>query len=271
MYQVSPRSLTSEEAIRSSSALLDAVSIRHGPMKLLNKAFLAGEAHGLQAGVHIRVNSDMAELVAANRLRLQSWSPIVPIFNPVHSDVSPDTAFWLSAHDRQDDSMIATCAVRRLDIKPGGLLDEFTSLRIFYRDPTTARAAGTICFAEGPVLAHAAEVHGKTAYIGALWTDPCYRGRNIVYIFGKIARALAVAHWNVDSVFGIFRVDIAAKGVLPHYGYSHLSRVISVRNSYRGDFDVNFGCMDAQWIERVLADYVAERNVDRVTEAQDIT
>ena len=213
----------------------------------------------------------MAELVAANRLRLDSWSPIVPIFNPVHSDVCAETAFWLSAHDRADDRMIATCAVRLLDIKPGGLLDEFTSLRIFYRDPTEARAAGTTCFAEGAVLQHAAEVSGRTAYIGALWTDPRYRGRNIVYIFGKVARAIAVAHWDVSSVFGIFRVDIAAKGVLPHYGYSHLSRVISVRNSYRGDFDVNFGCMNRGEIERVLADYVAERNVDRVIDAQEIT
>lgn len=257
---------------QNGTPLLDAVDIKFGQRDLLSKVFLLAEAQGLQADVDIQVHEDLRSLAEANALLQESWGPIVPILDPTHSRIDGGTAFWLAATDRDGGSLVSTCAVRLLDITPGGLAGEFESLRIFYHDPEPFLAAGMTCSVLGQTGEEISALGGRIGYIGALWTSPQFRGRNIVYLLGKVARALAVARWDVAYVFGVFRVNVAAKGVLPSYGYDYLSRHIAVRNSYRGDMDLHLGWMGRRQIAAVLLNYVATypRKAESVTDEDEI-
>ncbi len=153
------------------------------------------------------------------------------------------------------------------------MADEFTSLRFLYANPQAHLDMGTTCTVAGVAQSSATRIKGIVAYSGGHWTHPSSRRKGIVHILAHINRALALTRWNIDFVVGITRVDLAAKQVFSPYGYQHSDRFISIRKSYRGDFDTSMIWMDRNWLETELTAYVAEQasKITNVTEVEDTT
>ena len=250
-------------------ALLDAVTVQHGPLRDLGLYFLVAGAEAERLGVTVRVHNEFRSLVLANSRLQSSWGPLVPTFDPDASDLSPSTAHWLSCHN-QAGELVACAAARRLLLGEGGLAEEFRSLRIFYADPAPHLAKGTHCIVEGEAAEVGARMQGSIAYSGAIWTRPDYRGRGIVYLMSRANRNLALTRWDTAYTASVTRVDLAAKGAIDPYGYRSARR-IALHNSYRGDFDLSLIWVDRAGMEAELKDYVAAAKAARVIEAEETT
>ncbi len=239
-------------------SLLDGVTVNFGPRRTLGLFFLQAEALAHQAGVSIMIHADLSNLVAVNAVLQQSWGPLVPIFDPKQSGATTDTSFWLSAHDHTG-QIVATQAARRIDLPDRSLAEEFRSLRIFYADPAPQLAGGTTCFVDGECETIAESIRGRVLYSGAAWCRPDYRSRGLVYVLARVGRHLAMTRWDTDFTITTLRTDLKAKGILERYGMVNQAPRIGLRNSYRGDFDLQLVWADRVSMEAELHTYVSDR------------
>jgi len=93
--------------------LPDALTIKHGPARLLAKFVIEGDKAARQMGLRLRLRHDFDELVHLNKEEIArgNWFRLVNMFNPEYSDVSPENAFWVSGED-QDGEIAVTWAGR---------------------------------------------------------------------------------------------------------------------------------------------------------------
>ena len=75
--------------------LPDALTIKHGPARLLARFVLEGDKSARQMGLRLRLRHDFGELVYLNKQEISrgNWFRLVNMFNPEYSDVSPENAF----------------------------------------------------------------------------------------------------------------------------------------------------------------------------------
>lgn len=76
-------------------SLLDQITIVHGPYDLLQRYFAGADEITRRAGVQIRFHTDFRRLVELNSGHQASWTPMQPAFDPTHSRLRPDAAFWV--------------------------------------------------------------------------------------------------------------------------------------------------------------------------------
>ena len=73
---------------------LDQVDIGYGPADLLGRFFLAADTALRERGVTLSF-ATFDELMAANRANSDTWRPILSIFDPAVSDISPEASLAL--------------------------------------------------------------------------------------------------------------------------------------------------------------------------------
>src|SRR5437764_8277738 len=93
--------------------LPDAVTIKHGPTRLLARFVLEGDKAARRMGLHLRLRHDFDELVYLNKhhVRQGSWLTIPGAFNPECVELTPENAFWLSG-ENEDGDVVVTWAAR---------------------------------------------------------------------------------------------------------------------------------------------------------------
>jgi len=114
--------------------LPDALTIKHGPARLLARFVLEGDKSARQMGLRLRLRHDFGELVYLNKQEISrgNWFRLVNMFNPEYSDVSPENAFWVSGEDQNGE--IAVTWAGRVYYWPETNLAEQACVMFFGRD-----------------------------------------------------------------------------------------------------------------------------------------
>ncbi len=200
-----------------AGALLDAVTVEHGPRGLLQRFFTWADRAAGYRGVNISF-APLAELVDVNRANAATWRPLNPLFNPELSGITQGTGFALLGRNSNGE-VVAAQAARFYDWSTTSLYDEATSLRMFYRDLEAARGRDDVCELAAPA-AHS--ITGRVVFSGGGWYRPDYRGIGLGHIVPRISRAYAFAHWASDFTISIMADAVVAGGFAERTGYSNV-------------------------------------------------
>lgn len=248
--------------------LLDSIQLKHGPAAQLGRFFLLANQAANNRGIRLQLHTDLESLIEVNRRMQPFWgAPMVPIFDPAHSDLSPDNSFWISGHD-QNGTVVATQAARFLDLTSSSAAAELESMRLFFARPEPHLAAGARCHVACPA---AEQVTGHVAYSGGGWYHPKFRGCGLSRILPRISRALAHTLWDTDYTFSVVETVLVEKNVYRSYGYSRHSPSIRLTGSYREDLDLELIWMPREELFDDMAAYArtSAENEVRSTEAAD--
>ncbi len=210
-------------------SFLAGLVLNHGPVQLLGRLLLAADTAARQRGVFLSF-ATLEELVAINRANRATWRPLLPVFDPSCGRPDPTSAICLLGRNAAGD-VVVTQAARYFDWRNTSLHDEATSLRLLYRDPDAWRQQDEAVQVTAPT-AHL--ITGNVAYTGAHWCHPDCRGKGLPAITPRIARALAIARWNVDFACTLMVDDVFARGVARRAGYLNAEWSVELKNTPLG-------------------------------------
>src|SRR5690242_8582209 len=96
--------------------LPDALTIKHGPARLLSRFVLWGDRAVRRMGIRLRIRHDFDELVYVNKEAVArgTWQPFPMMFNPNYSDLRPENSYWLSG-ESETGEIVLTGAFRVFD------------------------------------------------------------------------------------------------------------------------------------------------------------
>jgi hypothetical protein len=210
--------------------LPDALTIKHGPARLLASFVLKGDKAARQLGIRLRLRHDFHELLYINRQQVAdgTWFRLVDHLNPEYSDLSPENSYWISGENEQGD-IVLTQAGRVYNWPNTNLENEAKSM--FY----AGRDEGQSCV----VTAQDAKLITGVAFVGgARWTRPDYRASPPARLLSRLGRAYAFARWPIDWGFAFMSPVLVRKGVASAYGYPHASYSVFFPKSPWGDLEV---------------------------------
>jgi hypothetical protein len=229
--------------------LPDALTIKHGPARLLARFILEGDKVGREAGLRLRVRHDFDELLYVNRQNSKAgWYPLVDAFNPEYVDLTPENAFWTSGENEAGE--IVTTRITRVYNWVGTDLEE--QARVFWY----GKDEGQPCVVTAPA---AKLISGVVAGGGAFWVRPDYRGKHLSHWIPRIGKALACARWPLDWLFCYIGIDHVQRGLAVNYGQKHLSRSVFYPGSPRGEQVVAYTAVDEFYDD--IAEVLASRLV----------
>jgi len=228
------------------------VVINHGPAELLGKLLLAGDTSARERGVSLSFATP-AELVEINQANRQSWLPLLPVFDPSCGQFDQGSAICLLGRNYSGD-VVVTQAARFFDWQQTNLYDEAMSLRMFYHHADARRQQGE---ALEVTAASAHKIVGKVAYTGAHWCRPDFRGKGFPGIRPRIARALAIAFWDIDFACTLMVEDVFARGVARRAGYINSEWSVELKNTPLGTLTAALLWNDRDEIVADLANFLA--------------
>jgi hypothetical protein len=210
---------------------LEHIGIDHGPVHLLSQFFLLADATAKASGVTL-VFASMHDLVAANRSNSESWRPLLPHYDPSYGGITRDNAFCvLGINDSGE--VVATQAARLYTLADTSVLEEASSLRLFYPDPPTQARPGEGCVITAP---SAGAIQGRIAFSGAAWYRPDYRGRDLVAALSRVSRAYAHATWNTEHTVTFVAKPLVEKGFVQRCGYACVEWAVELRGFEIGPY-----------------------------------
>jgi hypothetical protein len=231
--------------------LPDALTIKHGPARLLASFVLEGDKAARQLGIRLRLRHDFDELVYVNKERTSrgDWFRLVDMFNPQCCDLSAENSYWISGEDEKGEIVLTQAG------------------RIFYWPETTLEDEARLMFYGGHdigqqcvVTAPAAKsITGVVFCAGSHWIRPDFRGIHFSQLLGRLGRAYAVARWPVDWATALITPALVAKGVAEGYGYQHQSRSIFFPDSPLGDLELIVNYLSAHEAYADLANFLTTK------------
>jgi hypothetical protein len=198
-------------------SLFSQIEIDHGPAGLLGRALLKAEAAARSRGISLTFAA-MHELVRINDANRDTWVPLFTGFDPAFNALSPQNSFCILGRDSHGE-VVATQAARLYDWPRSDYWREAESLRLLYDDPQRHRLNGERC--EVSALA-AKGIRGRVLYSGGAWYHPRHRGRGLVEILPRMARAIAYTRWKTDCTVTMMSEQNVRKGVFPRNGYRNI-------------------------------------------------
>jgi hypothetical protein len=203
--------------------------LHHGPVQLLGRLLLAADTQARERGVLLSF-ATLEELVAINRANRATWRPLLPVFDPSCGQFDPSSAICLLGRNAAGD-VVVTQGARFFDWRGTTFHDEATSLRLLYRDPDAWRQPDEAVEVTAPT---ARRITGNVVYTGAHWCHPHFRGKGLPAITPRIARALAIALWDVDFACTLMVEDVFARGVARRAGYHNSEWSVELKNTPLG-------------------------------------
>jgi hypothetical protein len=213
------------------ASFLRGLVIDHGPSELLGKLLLAADTEARQRGVLLSFAA-MDELVATNKVNSATWRPLLPIFDPEYGRFDAESVICLLGRNDAGE-VVLTQAARFFDWRNTSFHEEATSLRLFYADPASSRGEDEAIEVTAP---SARRISGRIAFTGAHWCRPDFRERGLPAITPRIARALAIARWDVELTCTIMAKDIYTRGVARRAGYFNSEWSVELKNTPTGTF-----------------------------------
>ena len=169
--------------------LPDALTIKHGPARLLATFVLEGDKAAREIGVRLRLRHDFGELVYVNKHTAvrQSWQPLLDIFNPEYSDLLPENSYWISGEDKHGEIVLTQAG------------------RVYYWPDTTLEQEANLMFYGGRdkgqrtvvTAADAKLMTGVVFYGGSGWVRPDFRGKRLMRLVPRLGRAYA--RWQCST------------------------------------------------------------------------
>jgi hypothetical protein len=212
-------------------SLPDQITLVHGPRELLGRHFAMADAAARDWGLRLRLRSDFDALMELNRENRDSWPPLAPIFDPAHSNLRIDSAFWLEGIDDRGETVV-TEAGRFFDFKSTDVVEELRSLRIYYENPAPHLAAGERVEIDAPA---AKIVRGRTMHGGAIWVRPDWRRGGLTRIISRVCAAYALTRWNTAFTWGLIEPRLHAGGLSQAYGPHQVAPSVRLKMPFRGD------------------------------------
>jgi hypothetical protein len=231
--------------------LPDALTIKHGPARLLATFVLEGDKAARQTGIRLRLRHDFQELVYVNKERTLhgDWFRLVDMFNPEYCDLSAENSYWISGEDENGEVVLTQAG--RIFYWPETTLEDEARL-MFYG----GRDRGQQCVVTAPA---AKSITGVVFCAGSHWIRPDFRGIHFSQLLGRLGRAYAVARWPVDSAIALITPALVEKGVATGYGYRHQSRSIRFPASPLGDLELVVNYLSASEAYADLANFLTTR------------
>lgn len=229
--------------------LPDALTIKHGPARLLARFILEGDKAAREVGVRLRIRHDFDELLYVNRQYSTSntWYPLVDAFNPECVNLTPENAFWISGEN--DAGEIVTTRITRVYNWIDTNLEE--QARAFWY----GEDHGQPCI----VTAEAAKlISGVVAGGAAFWVRPDFRGKHLSHWIPRIGKALACARWPIEWLFCYISLAQVRKGLAVNYGQKHLSHSVFYPGSSHGEIVLAYTAADEFYDD--ITDVVASRS-----------
>src|SRR5438067_7708858 len=92
--------------------LPDALTIKHGPARLLAGFILDADKRARQKGIHLRIRHDFDELARLNRQEAAAgrWYPLLDAYHPDRTELTPENAFWVSGEDDRREIVVTWAA-----------------------------------------------------------------------------------------------------------------------------------------------------------------
>jgi hypothetical protein len=233
--------------------------VQFGPKREIGLFLLQGDRALTEMGVRLYVSHDLSRLYEINRRHLDSWAPLMPVFDPARADVRPDRAFMFELHNDKGE-IVATQVSRLLDLSGTTLKSEIEQLRLFYRDP--AKQAGPAERIE-VTAPKAQEITGLVALSGGLWYRPDWRGKGLSRVMPRMTRTFAYTSWDTDYVISFVEQGPVDHGILNQYGLPGSEPWVKIRDSYKPETDLLLTWRHKPDIASDVTVYLAELNKRR--------
>jgi GNAT superfamily N-acetyltransferase len=211
--------------------LPDQITLLHGPHDILGRYFLLADQAARDMGVRLRLRADFDALVDLNERNRDSWPALVPIYDPRHSNLRLDNAFWIEGVDEAGDTVIAHAA-RLFEWRQTTIEAELRSLRVFYEDPAPHLAAGERVEIDD---SRPIPVRGPAMWCGALWVRPDYRRHGLTRIIPRVTHAYAHTRWDAGFTWILVEPKINAGGLPKANGPFDVAKPLLVSLAFRGD------------------------------------
>jgi hypothetical protein len=215
--------------------LPDALTIKHGPARLLSRFVVSADKAARRKGIEVRLRHDFDELMFLNRHQtaVGNWYPLVDMVNPERTELTPENAFWVSG-ENENGEIVATWGARIFDWTGTSLAEQARTM--WY-----GRDLGQPCV----VTAEAAARLGGFAVCGAAsWVRPDYRGLHLSRLVPRLGKAYACARWPLDWSFCYVTRTQVEKGLAASYGQQHLSYSIEYSGSKLGELVLAYSTID---------------------------
>jgi hypothetical protein len=194
--------------------LPDALTIKHGPARLLARAVIEGDQAARRMGLRLRLRTDFEALAEHNRREVAASTvlPMPDACNPKKTELTPENGFWLSGENEQGE--IVVTHAYRIHNWIG------TSLAEQIRACWYGQDLGQECTVTAEA---AAMITGVVACAAAAWVRPDFRGKHLSHLMPRIGKAYACARWPIEWAIGFITRRNAEKGLAGNFGQQHLS------------------------------------------------
>ncbi len=228
--------------------------VQFGPKREIGRFLLEGDRTLTEMGVRLYVSDNLRRLYDINQRHLDSWAPLMPIFDPVQAGVRVGPAFLFELRDIKGD-VVATQVTRRIDLAGSTLKAELEQLNLFYRDPASQRGNRERIDVTAPM---ASEITGRVSLSGGLWYRPDWRGKGLSQIFPRMTRTFAYTNWDTDYTISFVEQPPIDHGILQMYGLPVSQPWIKIRDSYRPEVDLQLTWRPKAEIASDVAAYAAD-------------
>lgn len=210
--------------------LPDAVTVRHGPIDLLSRFFLAADRTARDRGIRLRIRTDMDVLLDLNRRETAkgNWYPVLPPFNCELDNLTPENSFWISGVDERGETVVAQAA-RLYHWHDSSLADHVREM--MYPDPACTLPCYVHCD-----MAH--KVRGVVYFGGSTWIRPDHRRKGLGGMMPQVSRAYGAATWGTDWSIAFIQRHLINLNMHEAYGYREASFGFSLPGSPWGDLEI---------------------------------
>jgi hypothetical protein len=239
--------------------LPDALTIKHGPARLLARFVIEGDKAARQRGIRLRLRHDFDELQYINKQQVanKTWFPLVKMYNPDCTELTPENSYWISGEDERNEIVLTQAG--RIHYWPDTSLEQEARLMLY-----GGRDEGQRCMVTAPA---AKFISGVVLCAGAHWIHPDMRGVRLSHLLARLGRAYAISRWPVDWCMAIVAPVLVEKGVALGYGYPHASRSILFPGAPSGAVENVLAYISAAEAYDDLAEYLRTRLLSAATGA----
>jgi len=241
--------------------LPDALTIKHGPARLLAHFVLEGDKAARRKGIRLRLRYDFPELLYFNKQQIAhgNWYRLPDNFNPEYSDLLPENSYWISGENENGEIVLTQAG--RIYYWPESNLEQEARMMFYAGKDTGQRCVIT--------AAAAKSITGVVFCAGSHWIRPDLRGQRFSHLLARLGRAYAVSRWPVDWGVALVSPALVEKGVAAGYGYKHGSRSIFFPASPWGDIEFVVSYLTAPEAYADFADFLDPKLTTSEVEGSD--